>query len=187
MLDSLVPIHANTPTLLVGELGCPGLPPSKIACLEMIIGEPQPRHIADIAALNCQAASGNFASTFLTPQKFFCHLSDARKLREALRKNITGWYVCIYRERCILYVYIYICVHLCRFITYSCPKKHKVQLISKLIIAIWIYDNIVLFHKDVHTVCSMGTRKLTRWRISGDSWMYPYQRTPMGNPHISPI
>ena len=62
-------------------------------------------------------------------------------------------------------VYIYICVHLCRFITYSCPKKHKVQLISKPIIAIWIYDKIVLFHKDVHTVCSMGTRKLTRWRI----------------------
>ena len=23
--------------------------------------------------------------------------------------------------------------------------------------------------------------------ISGDSWMYPYQRTPMGNPYISPI
>ena len=22
---------------------------------------------------------------------------------------------------------------------------------------------------------------------SGDSWMYPYQRTPMGNPYISPI
>ena len=25
------------------------------------------------------------------------------------------------------------------------------------------------------------------WGISGDSWMYPYQRTPMGNPYISPI
>ena len=24
-------------------------------------------------------------------------------------------------------------------------------------------------------------------QISGDSWMYPYQRTPMGNPYISPI
>ena len=23
--------------------------------------------------------------------------------------------------------------------------------------------------------------------ISGGSWMYPYQRTPMGNPDISPI
>ena len=23
--------------------------------------------------------------------------------------------------------------------------------------------------------------------LSGDSWMYPYQRTPMGNPYISPI
>ena len=23
--------------------------------------------------------------------------------------------------------------------------------------------------------------------ITGDSWMYPYQRTPMGNPYISPI
>ena len=22
---------------------------------------------------------------------------------------------------------------------------------------------------------------------SGDSWMYPYQRTPVGNPYISPI
>ena len=22
---------------------------------------------------------------------------------------------------------------------------------------------------------------------SGDSWIYPYQRTPMGNPYISPI
>ena len=22
---------------------------------------------------------------------------------------------------------------------------------------------------------------------SGDSWMYPYQRAPMGNPYISPI
>ena len=22
---------------------------------------------------------------------------------------------------------------------------------------------------------------------SGDSWMYPYQRTPMGNPYISPV
>ena len=25
------------------------------------------------------------------------------------------------------------------------------------------------------------------WRMSGDSWMYPYQRTPMGNAYISPI
>ena len=29
------------------------------------------------------------------------------------------------------------------------------------------------------------------WRlvseVSGGSWMYPYQRTPMGNPYISPI
>ena len=24
-------------------------------------------------------------------------------------------------------------------------------------------------------------------RISGDSWMYSYQRTPMGNPYINPI
>ena len=24
-------------------------------------------------------------------------------------------------------------------------------------------------------------------QVSGDSWMYPYQRTPMGNPNISPI
>ena len=24
-------------------------------------------------------------------------------------------------------------------------------------------------------------------QVSGDSWMYPYQRTPMGNPYISPI
>ena len=23
--------------------------------------------------------------------------------------------------------------------------------------------------------------------FSGDSWMYPYKRTPMGNPYISPI
>ena len=23
--------------------------------------------------------------------------------------------------------------------------------------------------------------------VSGDSWMYPYQRTPIGNPNISPI
>ena len=23
--------------------------------------------------------------------------------------------------------------------------------------------------------------------VSGDSWMCPYQRTPMGNPYISPI
>ena len=23
--------------------------------------------------------------------------------------------------------------------------------------------------------------------MSGDSWMYPYQRTPMGNPYISHI
>ena len=23
--------------------------------------------------------------------------------------------------------------------------------------------------------------------VSGDIWMYPYQRTPMGNPYISPI
>ena len=32
---------------------------------------------------------------------------------------------------------------------------------------------------------------LVPWRsmegYSGDSWMYPYQRTPMGNPYISPI
>ena len=25
------------------------------------------------------------------------------------------------------------------------------------------------------------------WVMSGDSGMWPYQRTPMGNPHISPI
>ena len=24
-------------------------------------------------------------------------------------------------------------------------------------------------------------------KFSGDSWMYPYQGTPMGNPYISPI
>ena len=23
--------------------------------------------------------------------------------------------------------------------------------------------------------------------LSGDSWMYPYQRTPMENPHIGPV
>ena len=23
--------------------------------------------------------------------------------------------------------------------------------------------------------------------LSGDSWMYPYQRSPMGNPYLSPI
>ena len=27
----------------------------------------------------------------------------------------------------------------------------------------------------------------TKPGLSGDSWMYPYQRTPMGNPYISPI
>ncbi len=26
----------------------------------------------------------------------------------------------------------------------------------------------------------------TNMHMSGDSWMYPYQRTPMGNPYISP-
>ena len=25
------------------------------------------------------------------------------------------------------------------------------------------------------------------WILSGDSWMYPYQRTPMGNPYISTV
>ena len=30
-------------------------------------------------------------------------------------------------------------------------------------------------------------RETGRWGTgSGDSWMYPYQRTPMGNPYISP-
>ena len=29
-------------------------------------------------------------------------------------------------------------------------------------------------------------KKHQRWK-SGDSWMYPYQRTPMGNPYIRPI
>ena len=28
---------------------------------------------------------------------------------------------------------------------------------------------------------------MKRGCFSGDSWMYPYQRTPMGNPYISPI
>ena len=28
---------------------------------------------------------------------------------------------------------------------------------------------------------------IVMYRYSGDSWMYPYQRTPMGNPYISPI
>ncbi len=35
-----------------------------------------------------------------------------------------------------------------------------------------------------------GCRSLWWWpfdQISGDSWMYPYQRTAMGNPYISPI
>ena len=32
-----------------------------------------------------------------------------------------------------------------------------------------------------------GQRGNLSWPLSGDSWMYPYQRTPMGNPYISPI
>ena len=32
------------------------------------------------------------------------------------------------------------------------------------------------------------SRKISRWNLgSRDSWMFPYQRTPMGNPYISPI
>ena len=30
-------------------------------------------------------------------------------------------------------------------------------------------------------------RRIVSDTKSGDSWMYPYQRTPMGNPYISPI
>ncbi len=30
-------------------------------------------------------------------------------------------------------------------------------------------------------------RFISSGQMSGDSWMYPYQRTPMGNPYISPI
>ena len=35
------------------------------------------------------------------------------------------------------------------------------------------------------TVKLPGSRRSLR--LSGDSWMYPYQRTPMRNPNISPI
>ena len=37
-------------------------------------------------------------------------------------------------------------------------------------------------------VCWSSRRLVVESSIfSGDSWMYPYQRTPMGNPYISPI
>ena len=32
-----------------------------------------------------------------------------------------------------------------------------------------------------------GVQEFAKGLTSGDSWMYPYQRTPMGNPYISPI
>ena len=32
-----------------------------------------------------------------------------------------------------------------------------------------------------------GMASLPTFGVSGHSWMYPYQRTPMGNPYISPI
>ena len=35
--------------------------------------------------------------------------------------------------------------------------------------------------------CKVGYPKSFLYVDSGDSWMYPYQRTPMGNPYISPI
>ncbi len=38
------------------------------------------------------------------------------------------------------------------------------------------------------TASWLSIRKSTNMsRFSGDSWMYPYQRTPMGNPYISPL
>ena len=37
------------------------------------------------------------------------------------------------------------------------------------------------------TGVAMNWRKHPWSSISGDSWMYPYQRTPMGNLYISPI
>ena len=33
----------------------------------------------------------------------------------------------------------------------------------------------------------LGTTSMFGERMSGDSGMYPYQRTPMGNPYIRPI
>ena len=33
----------------------------------------------------------------------------------------------------------------------------------------------------------MKLSPFTKTSQSGDGWMYPYQRTPMGNPYISPI
>ena len=32
-----------------------------------------------------------------------------------------------------------------------------------------------------------GAMNMERIYVSEDSWMYPYQGTPMGNPYISPI
>ena len=48
---------------------------------------------------------------------------------------------------------------------------------------------------EAHATGFIGPKKtflgLYSWialgKESGDSWMYPYQRTPMGNPYISPI
>ncbi len=40
------------------------------------------------------------------------------------------------------------------------------------------FSPLCLYVKANHKLLVLG---------SGDSWMYPYQRTPMGNPYISPM
>ena len=40
-----------------------------------------------------------------------------------------------------------------------------------------------MVHSKVDTLVKHGETNV----MSGDGWMYPYQRTPMGNPYISPI
>ena len=38
-----------------------------------------------------------------------------------------------------------------------------------------------------HLSRGMSIEGRGNYDFSGVSWMYPYQRTPMGNPYISPI
>ena len=55
------------------------------------------------------------------------------------------------------------------------------------------------YHQTLKSFClplieeKLGGKNSSHWSDfpqffgSGDSWMYPYQRTPMGNPYVSPI
>ena len=42
-------------------------------------------------------------------------------------------------------------------------------------------------HEHLPGAASQGFNIRKVISLSGDSWMYPYQRTPIGNPYISPI